>query len=234
MAVFRVNKSKNYTCMSNTHLQDKRMSLRAKGLLSMILSLPDSWDYSKKGLLALMSEGERVLDGTLAELKQYGYLVVDKVKPMAGNNYFSYVYNIYEAPCQDLHSQGVQVVGLQDEGLQLVGVQSDPLYKVPNQLSTNRENTEVSITKSTRGFAPPTLEEVTAYCSERNNNIDAQYFLDYYTARGWELTNGRKVKDWKACVRTWEQNKFKGGRNGNREGDMEKAPSKWSKYDHPI
>ena len=54
-------------------------------------------------------------------------------------------------------------------------------------------------------FTPPTLEEVKAYCEERKNGIDAQYFIDYYEARNWELSKGRKVKEWKACVRTWEK-----------------------------
>ena len=56
-------------------------------------------------------------------------------------------------------------------------------------------------------FAPPTLEEVKAYCSERNNNVDAARFIDYYTANGW-LIGKNKMKDWKAAVRTWERNNF--------------------------
>lgn len=55
-------------------------------------------------------------------------------------------------------------------------------------------------------FSPPTAEEVQAYCDERCNGIDAQHFLDYYAARGWKFKNGEKVRDWKACVRTWERN----------------------------
>ena len=57
-------------------------------------------------------------------------------------------------------------------------------------------------------FKPPTLEEVKAYCLERNNNIDAEYFIDFQEARGWVLSNGKKMKDWKATIRTWEKNKF--------------------------
>lgn len=56
-------------------------------------------------------------------------------------------------------------------------------------------------------FTPPTLEEVTAYCNERNNNIDPQHFIDYYTSNGW-LVGKNKMKDWKAAVRTWERNGF--------------------------
>ena len=54
-------------------------------------------------------------------------------------------------------------------------------------------------------FVPPTLDEIRAYCEERGNGIKAERFFDYYQARGWELKAGQKIKDWKACVRTWEQ-----------------------------
>ena len=54
-------------------------------------------------------------------------------------------------------------------------------------------------------FTPPTVDEVSAYCRERHNGIDPQHFVDYYAARGWELRPGQKVKDWQACVRTWEK-----------------------------
>ena len=57
-------------------------------------------------------------------------------------------------------------------------------------------------------FTPPTLEEVKAYCIERNNNIDAEYFIDFQEARGWVLSNGKKMKDWKATIRTWESNNY--------------------------
>ncbi|MCQ2770307.1 MAG: phage replisome organizer N-terminal domain-containing protein [Clostridia bacterium] len=63
----------------------------------------------------------------------------------------------------------------------------------------NEENIHECIT-------PPTVEEVKAYCIERNNNIDAQHFVDYNEARGWELKKGVKMKDWKATIRLWEQN----------------------------
>lgn len=55
-------------------------------------------------------------------------------------------------------------------------------------------------------FVKPTVEEVAAYCKERNNGIDAQHFYDYQESRGWVLSNGKKMQDWKATVRTWEHN----------------------------
>lgn len=60
-----------------------------------------------------------------------------------------------------------------------------------------------------RRFTPPTLEEVKAYCAERKNKVDAERFLDYYTANGWvQGRAGKPVKDWKACIRTWERSNF--------------------------
>ena len=55
---------------------------------------------------------------------------------------------------------------------------------------------------------PPTLEEVKAYCLERNNTVDAEKFFDYYETNGWVQGKGKPVKDWKACVRTWERSGF--------------------------
>ena len=56
-------------------------------------------------------------------------------------------------------------------------------------------------------FVPPSLEEVQAYCSERQNSVDAAHFLDFYAANGWVQGKGKPIKDWKAAVRTWERNR---------------------------
>ncbi len=57
-------------------------------------------------------------------------------------------------------------------------------------------------------FTPPTIEQVTSYCSERKNSVDPQKFIDYYTSRGWEYKRGSPMKDWQAAIRTWEKNNF--------------------------
>jgi len=57
-------------------------------------------------------------------------------------------------------------------------------------------------------YKVPSIEEITAYCTQRKNKIDPQYFLDYQTARDWKLKGGQKIKDWKAVIRTWEKNDF--------------------------
>lgn len=99
MAVIRVNKNKDYTIMSNTHLQDKEMSLKAKGLLSVMLSLPNSWDYSINGLVAILKENKTAVQSTLKELEELNYLRRTKIKDEKGQ--FDYIYDIYEKPFAD-------------------------------------------------------------------------------------------------------------------------------------
>lgn len=94
--VFKVEKNKNYTVMSNYHLRDKSLSLKAKGLLSFMLSLPDNWDYSLAGLCAICKEGKDAIRSTLKELKDSNYLVIEKHKNNKG--LFEYTYLIYEEP----------------------------------------------------------------------------------------------------------------------------------------
>ena len=71
-----------------------------------------------------------------------------------------------------------------------------------------KEVKEVKNIDRAKRFCPPTLDEVKAYCLERNNTVDAEKFFDYYEANGWVQGKGKPVKDWKACVRTWERSGF--------------------------
>lgn len=96
MSVFRINKNKNYTVMSNYHLKDKTLSLKAKGLLSIMLSLPDNWDYSIQGLTKICKEGEMAIKSSLSELKEHSYLIMTKENNAKGQ--FCWIYDIFEAP----------------------------------------------------------------------------------------------------------------------------------------
>ena len=96
MAVFRVNKNRNYTVMSNYHLKDKNLSLKAKGLLSFMLSLPDDWDYSINGLVALCKEEIKAIRSTIKELETNGYLVRERIQKEKGM--FDYNYSVFEEP----------------------------------------------------------------------------------------------------------------------------------------
>lgn len=74
---------------------------------------------------------------------------------------------------------------------------------IPDNNTDNNPNNNTDREKRKR-FTPPTVEEVRAYCQERNNGIDPQRFVDFYTANGWAQGHGKPIKDWRAAVRTWE------------------------------
>ena len=96
MAVFKIEKNKNYTTMSNYHLRDKTLSFRAKGLLSFMLSLPEDWDYSINGLVSVSIENTRAIRTILKELEKHKYLVRERYQDRLGR--FQYNYLIYEIP----------------------------------------------------------------------------------------------------------------------------------------
>lgn len=142
MSVFRINKTKNYTVMSNHHLREKKMSLKAKGLLSMMLSLPDDWNYSIAGLVSICKENETAIKSTLKELSDFGYVRIDKLPPSkTESGRFEYIYNIYEEPQkQQVEKQGVENLSLESQ-------------EVENQvqLNTNKQNTKKLNTKDKKG-----------------------------------------------------------------------------------
>ena len=131
--------------MSNAHLHDKRLSLKAVGLLSIVLSLPDDWHYTVKGLVGSVKDGERAVNGALSELKQCGYLQVNKLYPNSERSKIEYQYVFYEKP-QDLQNvpleQDIQNVDLQNVGLQNVDLQNVGAYINTNKQSTNKQNTK--------------------------------------------------------------------------------------------
>jgi hypothetical protein len=97
MATFRVERTKNYTVMSNHHLKDRGLTLKSKGLLSMMLSLPDEWNYSTRGLAAICKEGVDAIGAALKELEKAGYIIRSQIRGERGR-IVDTEYIIYEVP----------------------------------------------------------------------------------------------------------------------------------------
>lgn len=95
MGVIRIEHNSNYTTMANYHLRDPRLSLRAMGLMSKMLSLPDDWDYSVKGLTSIVKEGRDAVRKALMELEAAGYLVREQGRS-SGGNFAGYDYTLFE------------------------------------------------------------------------------------------------------------------------------------------
>lgn len=121
MSVIRVNKTRDYTVMSNHHFKDKSLSLKAKGLLSQMLSLPDDWDYTVEGLSYINKDNSTSINTALKELKDNGYLVVTKLYPnQTQSGRIEYVYDIYEQPTdiQNAEIQGIEILPLEIQGIE--------------------------------------------------------------------------------------------------------------------
>ena len=97
MAVFRIERTRDYTVMSNHHLRDKALSLKSKGLLSMMLSLPEDWNYTTRGLAKICREGVDAIGGALRELEAAGYIVRHQMRDRQGR-ISDTEYVIYEQP----------------------------------------------------------------------------------------------------------------------------------------
>ena len=152
MAVFRIEKNKNYTTMSNYHLRDRRLSLKAKGLLSLILSLPDGWDYSVRGLASICKESPDGIATPLKELEKYGYLFREQTR--CSNGRLGKVeYVIYEQPQDNSPQQELpcpeKPYTVKPDTVKpdtVIPLTERPCTETPAQINKEEINTEKEIT----------------------------------------------------------------------------------------
>lgn len=193
MAILKNPSQKKFTVVDNHALRDDNLSLKARGLLVTMLSLPNNWKFSENGLCALFKkDGQASIRSGLKELESSGYLVRRRTRDDMGR------------------VDGVEWIIYDQPRLENRNVDNPSLDSQP-QLNTNQSKTKESNTEreKRKRFTPPTLEEVSAYCRELNSKIDPQQFIDYYTANGWVQGKGKPIKDWKAAVRTWNRRENK-------------------------
>lgn len=143
MAVFRVEKTGDYTVMSNHHLKNRKLSLRAKGLLSLMLSLPEDWDYTLKGLACINREGVDAIRMAIKELEAEGYIVRSRFRNEKGQ-LTDTEYVIHEKPI--LVSPALEKPMLENP-IQVKPTLEKPTLENPTQLSTYELNTDLSNTK---------------------------------------------------------------------------------------
>lgn len=129
MPVIRVNKTKDYTVMANYHFRDKNLSLKAKGLLSMMLSLPDGWGYSVEGLVKLSADGRESIMATLKELEKFKYLKRSQSRDRSGK-LGEAIYDIFEQPWSGFPTTAKPMSG-------------KPSSEKTTLLNTNKLNTKV-------------------------------------------------------------------------------------------
>ena len=206
MAIFRVNKNKDYTVMSNYHLRDKNMSFKAKGLLSMMLSLPDDWDYSIKGIASISKENEKAIKIILNELKELGYLRIIKLKPNeTKSGRIEYIYDIYEM--SEYKKQEYQKQGVEFQEVEKQEVEKQEVEKV-GQINTNIQNTKKQNTKKQNTdikreygeFKNVLLTDDDYKKLEEINALSQIENLSSYMA-----STGKRYKDHYATILNWER-----------------------------
>ena len=284
MDAIKICKTSNYTTISTAHFKERGMSLKAKGLLSLMLALPDGWACSVSGLVELSSDGRESVTTALKELERFGYLKRERQMTEDGK-FAGYDYTVCEKPFTGKPSTGKPST----EKPSTVQEYNNNIYNNNNSTTTNSNNSNTNLNtqetnrvlkttnvdtnnsntqetkeiyinpliptvyaplltenpeneekseaerpedttnttsynpkqksennkKTSKQFTPPTLEEVQAYCKERNNNVDAKQFWDYYDAAGWKDQTGKPVKSWKQkMIAVWEKPRDENTRYG--------------------
>ncbi len=197
MAVYRVERTRDYTVMSNHHLKDTALSLKAKGLLSMFLSFPDDWNYSTRGLAAICKEGVEAIGNTIKELEKAGYIVRRQLRG-ANGRITDTEYIIYEQP-QEPERTGPDMdrpdttppdtaspdtgnpdmVDSDAAGPDMDGPDAENHAQLNiNQSTTQKSNTQRSNTHSFPPSAPPAPVEGMKEIFERRADIQAQIEYD--------------------------------------------------------
>ena len=222
MSIIRVNKNKDYTVMSNFHLKDKRLSLKAKGLLSVMLSLPKNWDYSIAGLVAISRESESCIKAILDELKKFNYLKIIKLMPdKTESGRIEYIYDIFEKPKQENKKQEVENQPLEFQPLEIQALENQGQYNTNNKLLNNKllinntnkntssninsdlENIIDNFSSNIHSITPFELEKIKSWlnvfdCSILNKAIEIA-----------TLNNIKTMNYIEGILRIWQSNNFK-------------------------
>lgn len=167
MSVIRTIKNENYTTMCNTHLRDKNLSLKAKGLLSMMLSLSDKWHYSVKGFEGICKESKNTINSVLNELEDNNYLV--RRRRYCNGKISEWEYIIFEN--NENHDE--ELLHLKNEDIEnkdteIQDIENRDVYKITKELSTNRLNTNKYKEKNIK------KESVNSVIAEYTENKDLQ------------------------------------------------------------
>lgn len=213
--VYRIHKTDGYSVMSNYHLNDSRLSWKAKGVLSLLLSLQGEYDYSVKSIMTFSSDGRDCTSTAIEELEKFLYIKREQV--FADGKFRGYNYDVYELPFTafpftENPSTRERKDLLKERGNSIFSSYNSNscfnCYTDDNTVNTvlprEEEKENIQEKKKRENFQKPTVAEIQEYCAERGNGIDAENFFDFYQSKGWKVGT-TPMKDWKACVRTWEQ-----------------------------
>lgn len=181
--------------MSNTHLKDKHLSLKAIGLLSVVLGLPEDWHYTVNGLVGIVKDGKDSVESAIKELKKNGYLRVDKIYPNENSNRIQYQYTFFENP------QEVVFQPLENQEVETQVLENPYAYKYTNKQNTNKLNTNTQSKHKYGEYQHVLLtdKEHTHLLELYGNSLDDHIkILDEYIE-----TSGKKYKNHSLVIQKW-------------------------------
>ena len=181
MAVFRIERTRDYTVMSNHHLRNANLSLKAKGLLSMMLSLPEDWNYTTRGLAKICKEGVDAIGAALRELERAGYIVRYQKRDKNGR-ITDTEYVIYEQPQPGTPQPDMASPDTENPDM------VKPDTEKPAELNIEKSNTEKTITYGSSTDSIPFREPAAAQLPERKGR-DAMSVSEMESYRDLILEN---------------------------------------------
>lgn len=210
--IIRDDHKSAFVTISNAAILDANMSLAARGLLVYMLAQSDTWQFSINALAKSQGISRGTVIKLVKELETAGHIEIKQSKNARGR-FESSEWTIYEKH-RSPKNRTTEICTAENTVVQKTVVGKTVVRKNEPITNTNNNKYQIkqipkdnSVLRTREKFTPPTLEDVKAYCKERQNNVDPVRWFDYYTSNGWKV--GRNsMKDWKAAVRTWERSGY--------------------------
>ena len=217
MGVIRVERNANYTTMSNFHLQDKNLSLKAKGLISFCLSLPDDWDYSVAGLVKFCKEGRDCVMSTLAEMETMGYLHRIRLRNADGT-LGATDYVIYERPQRKAADKPAP---MSDNPTLVLPMLEKSALEKPTQQNTNLQNTKETNNEGKKERHRYGQYQNVLLTDEEHEKLLAEFPSDYDLRidrlSEYMASTGKSYKNHLITIRSWARRESPGKQSYNRD-----------------
>lgn len=192
MAIFRVEKNKGYTVMSNHHLRNKEISLKSKGLLSQMLSLPEDWDYTLSGLACINKESVDAIRTAVIELEKAGYVKREQKRNPQGG-FAEIIYTIYEQPVLD---SPILENPISDNPMS-----EEPISENPRQINKDKQNKEIQNT-DVNNYPSNLISSLNPFSCESGNVDNADNEKDEMRKEKKKHKNQSKYEEWKKQIQT--------------------------------
>lgn len=230
-------KNKNYVTFCNAIMKEKSITLKAKGLYSLVMSLPDDWDFSVAGICTICTEQSGAIYSAINELIVAGYC--DRKMVSEKGRFVGAEYNFHEKKKVRQQQEKEQIEKPYEEKPYVenphtentdnntILSNTDVLSNKEEEKNKKRVNNK-SFTPKKNSFVKPTIQQIDEYINQKGLHFDAERFFDHYESNGW-MVGRNKMKDWKAACRTWEHKRKEYVNNEEEPTEESTQPDLWQR-----